>query len=135
MSGASHDVFEKMERTGLTTAKSSGDWGEAKVAEYLRERGYRIVAAKYHCRFGEIDLIAQDGDMLCFVEVKLRRDGEHGLPREFVTPSKQRKLRTTAEYYLSTHDPDVFCRFDVAEVYADAGRENVRIEYIEDAFS
>ena len=116
------------------TTKASGDWGEAQVAAYLRDHGYRIDAAKYRCRFGEIDLIAHDGGVLCFVEVKLRRNGEHGLPREFVTASKQRKLRTTAEFYLATHDPDAVCRFDVAEVYADAKREDVRIEYIENAF-
>ena len=118
------------------TTKASGDWGEAQVAEYLRDRGYRIVVSKYHCRFGEIDLIAQDGGTLCFVEVKLRSNLDFGLPREFVTYGKQQKLRTTAEYYLATHDPDAVCRFDVAEVYPDRERspEQTRIEYIENAF-
>ncbi len=116
--------------------KQGGDWGEALVAEYLRERGCRIVAAQYRCRFGEIDLIARDGETLCFVEVKLRTGVGHGLPREFVTATKQRKLRTTALYYLTTHDPDVKCRFDVAEVYTDRehSAEHTRIEYLEDAF-
>lgn len=116
--------------------KSCGDWGEAQVAAYLRERGYRILVSKYHCRFGEIDLIAHDGKMLCFIEVKLRSNLSFGLPREYVTASKQEKLRTTAEYYLATHDPDAYCRFDVAEVYTDKELtpENTRIEYIENAF-
>lgn len=118
------------------TTRSRGDWGEAQVANYLRERGYTIVASKYRCRFGEIDLIARDGRTLCFVEVKLRGGTEYGLPREFVTEAKQRRLRTTAEYYLSTRRVDEPCRFDVAEVYTDAERspEHTRIEYIEDAF-
>ncbi len=116
--------------------KSSGDWGEALVAEYLRKRGCRIEVAQYRCRFGEIDLIARDGETLCFVEVKLRVGTEHGLPREFVTKTKQHKLRTTASYYLATHDPDAVCRFDVAEVYTDGAHtpEHTRIEYIENAF-
>ena len=118
------------------TSKASGDWGEALVAGYLRRQGYAIVAAKYRCRFGEIDLIARDGETLCFVEVKERGGTEHGLPREFVTAAKQRRLRTTAQFYLASHDPDAVCRFDVAEVYADQGRtpEGTRIEYIENAF-
>ncbi|MBE6908391.1 MAG: YraN family protein [Ruminococcaceae bacterium] len=118
------------------TTKSRGDWGEALVAEWLREHGYAIVASKYRCRFGEIDLIARDKEMLCFVEVKLRDRTDYGLPREFVTAAKQRRLRTTAEFYLSRHDPDVCCRFDVAEVYADAGQTSgqARIEYFENAF-
>lgn len=118
------------------TAKARGDWGEARVAAYLRERGYRIVSSKYRCRFGEIDLIARDGKTLCFVEVKVRSDLSFGLPREYVTAGKQSKLRTAANYYLATHGIDGSCRFDVAEVYTDSAQtpENTRIEYIEDAF-
>lgn len=114
------------------TAGARGDWGEAQVAEYLREHGYHVDASRYRCRYGEIDLIAHDGATLCFVEVKLRSRTDHGLPREFVTAAKQRRLRMTASHYLATHDPDAVCRFDVAEVYADGG--SARIEYIEDAF-
>ena len=118
------------------TTKARGDWGEAQAAAYLRARGCRIVASKYRCRFGEIDLIARDGKTLCFVEVKLRGNLSFGLPREYVTASKQDKLRTTAAYYLATHRTDAPCRFDVAEVYTDGAQtpENTRIEYIENAF-
>ncbi|MBQ9647122.1 MAG: YraN family protein [Oscillospiraceae bacterium] len=118
------------------TTRSSGDWGEAMVAEYLRRRGFRIVVSQYRCRFGEIDLVARDGKTLCFVEVKLRSNLRYGLPREFVTAGKRDKLRTTAGYYLATHDPDAVCRFDVAEVYTDKDHtpEHTRIEYIENAF-
>lgn len=118
------------------TTKARGDWGEAQVAAYLRARGCRIVASKYRCRFGEIDLVARDGKTLCFVEVKLRSNLSFGLPREYVTASKRSKLRATAEYYLATHRTDAPCRFDVAEVYTDRAQtpENTRIEYIENAF-
>lgn len=121
---------------GSINTKQRGDWGEAQVAAYLRERGYRILASKYRCRYGELDLIAQDGETVCFVEVKLRSGTGFGLPREYVTAAKQQKLRTAAEYWLSRHDPDVFCRFDVAEVYpqdADLS-ERAHIIYLENAF-
>ena len=136
MPRAPDDIFEEVGEAFDMTTKGSGDWAEALVAEYLRERGYRIDVSKYRCRFGEIDLIAHDQGTLCFVEVKMRTDLRHGLPREFVTPSKQKKLRITAQYYLATHDADAVCRFDVAEVYTDADHtpEHTRIEYIENAF-
>ena len=118
------------------TTKATGDWGEALVAKYLRDRGYQLAASGYRCRFGEIDLIAKKDGALCFVEVKLRSNLKYGMPREFVTASKQQKLRTTAQFYLSTHSLDVPARFDVAEVYTDAehSAQNTRIEYIENAF-
>lgn len=118
------------------TTKATGDWGEALVANYLRDRGYTLLAAGYRCRFGEIDLIAKKRGVLCFVEVKLRSNLKYGLPREFVTASKQEKLRTTAQLYMSTHGLDVPAHFDVAEVYSDAehSAQNTHIEYIENAF-
>ena len=90
----------------------------------------------YQCRFGEIDLIAWDGDILCFVEVKTRTNLQMGLPREYVTPAKQRRIKKTALFYLAAHDLDCPARFDVAEVYAEkpGDKNGVRIEYLEDAF-
>lgn len=119
------------------SARGSGAWGEALVARYLRERGYRIVASGYRCRFGEIDLIAEHGGRYCFVEVKLRTNTAHGLPREFVHAAKQQRLRSTAQFFISEHDlADAPMRFDVAEVYTDRARSAAatRIEYIENAF-
>ena len=113
-------------------SRSEGVWGEALVADYLREKGYKLAAHSYHCRFGEIDLIARRGDILCFVEVKLRSDRRFGLQRDFVTTAKQRRIRTTAAFYMTRHDPDLCARFDVAEVYDD--ETPPRIEYIENAF-
>lgn len=116
----------------MSRAKEAGDRGEALAAEYLRENGYEILASQFRCRFGEIDLIARREDILCFVEVKLRSDLRFGLPRDFVTVTKQRRVRTTAAFYMTRHCPDLCARFDVAEVYDD--EMPPRIEYIEDAF-
>lgn len=117
-------------------SRAEGTWGEALVADYLRDRSYRLVAHSYHCRFGEIDLIAWDGDTLCFVEVKTRTNLQMGLPREYVTGAKQRRIKKTALFYLAAHDLDCPARFDVAEVYAEkpGDKNGVRIEYLEDAF-
>ena len=117
-------------------SRAKGTWGEAQVAAYLRQKGYQLLAHSYHCRFGEIDLIAQKGKMLCFVEVKTRSNLQYGLPREYVTDAKQEKLRKTAAFYLAEKELDCPVRFDVAEVYSDAKHTStsVRIEYLENAF-
>ena len=115
-------------------SKQEGLQGEALVADYLRNNGFQLVAHGYYCRFGEIDLIAWEGNTLCFIEVKTRTNLEMGLPREYVTPAKQKKLRKTALFYLSEKKLDCFCRFDIAEVYAEQGFAKARIVYLRDAF-
>ena len=117
-------------------SRAEGTWGEALVADYLRGRSYRLVAHSYHCRFGEIDLIAEKDGVLMFVEVKLRTNLQYGAPREYVTVKKQEKLRAAALLYLSERELDVPARFDVAEVYTDVHRSagKTRIRYIANAF-
>ena len=99
-----------------------GQWGEAQAAEFLRQKGFRITAARWSCRFGEVDLIAEDGRFLCFVEVKLRKTAAYGTPGEFVDRRKQEKLRTAALLYLSEHPTSLQPRFDVIEIYAPQGQ-------------
>ena len=77
-----------------------GAWGETVAAEFLRKKKYKLLAAGYRTRFGEIDLIARKGRFLAFVEVKLRSSGSIGLPREFVDSKKQARLRLTASAWL-----------------------------------
>ena len=118
------------------STREMGLFGEAAVANYLREKGYTLLAHGYRCRFGEIDLIAKKRHTLAFVEVKLRSPNSYGLPREAVDTAKQEKLRKTALSYLAENNLDVPARFDVAEVYI-AVKETPqieRIEYIENAF-
>lgn len=113
-----------------------GRWGEAQVAADLRGKGWTVLAANYRCRYGEIDLIALNKRYLAFVEVKLRKDDRFAPARAFVTEEKQRKLRMTAEYFLSQHPTKLQPRFDVAEVYAPEGihTKEPAIQYIENAF-
>ena len=117
-------------------SRAAGTHGEALAAAYLRRRGFQLIGHSYHCRFGEIDLIAMDGKTLCFIEVKTRSNLSVGLPREFVTAQKQQRIRKTAAWYLMVKDLDCPARFDVAEVYADGPhpQKAARIEYIENAF-
>lgn len=116
--------------------KLLGRWGEAAAAEYLKQKGFRLVAAGWHCRFGEVDLIAEDGYYLVFVEVKLRKSASFAQAREFVDLRKQNKLHTTAQMYLALHPTDLQPRFDVIEVYAPRGMQTARpaINHLENAF-
>ena len=114
-----------------------GAWGEDRAAEYLTTEGYRILDRNFRCRLGEIDLVAQKGSILAFVEVKLRKNSRYGEAREFVTADKQRKLRLAASYYLAGNDraQTMQPRFDVIEVYAPHETDGpVAINYLENAF-
>ena len=120
-----------MGRNSLT-----GAWGETLAADYLRRKRYSIVASGYRCRFGEIDLIAQNRKYLAFVEVKLRKNSEFALAMEHVDRKKQERIRTTAALYLSQHPTELQPRFDVIEIYAPEGIHTPRpeIHHLEDAF-
>lgn len=113
-----------------------GRWGEDRAAEYLRRKGFTIRAANWKCRLGELDLVAEDGIFLCFVEVKLRKSAAYGSAAEFVDWRKQKKLRAAVELYLAGHPSDLQPRFDVIEIYAPQGIQTVKPEifYLENAF-
>lgn len=113
-----------------------GRWGEALAAEELRRKGYRIVAAGWQCRFGEIDLIAENGKYISFTEVKLRRDVRIAQAREFVDRRKQERIRTTAQLYLAENSTQLQPRFDVMEIYAPEGMQTKRpkLIFLENAF-
>ena len=80
-----------------------GRAGERLAAVQLESLGYRILETNFRCRYGEIDLIAEDECDLVFVEVKMRRGTASGLPEEAVDARKQRKLLQLAAYYLDLH--------------------------------
>ncbi|MDR0916763.1 MAG: YraN family protein [Oscillospiraceae bacterium] len=116
--------------------KNRGLWGESVARAHLESRGLRFMEFGYTTRFGEIDLIMRDGDIVVFVEVKLRRNRDFAEAREFVTQAKRKRLRTTAQIWLNAHDADERCRFDVVEVYASDGvrTERPEVVHIPDAF-
>jgi putative endonuclease len=94
-----------------------GGVGERLAAQALRERGYHILQENFRCKYGEIDLVAEEAQDLVFVEVKTRRGSSFGLPEEAVTLRKRRKLAEVASYYLDLHDtPERSWRIDVVAV-------------------
>lgn len=90
-----------------------GQSAEARAEAFLVKQGLALVARNWHCRFGEIDLIMQDGATRVFVEVRLRTRSDFGGAAASVTPAKQRKLLAAARQYLSALQTLPPCRFDV----------------------
>lgn len=113
-----------------------GAWGELLAGEYLRKKKYKVIATNYHSRFGEIDLIVSNRKYLVFVEVKLRKSADFARAAEFVDYHKQKRIRSTAEIYLSQHPTLLQPRFDVIEIYAPEGTSTAspKIYHLEDAF-
>jgi putative endonuclease len=115
----------------LTQARRQlGADGEAMVAEWYVARGYEVLARNWRCREGELDLIARNGRMFIFCEVKTRTSNAFGTPAEAVTREKQQRLRRLAARWLEEDAPVRAreIRFDVASVMGNV------IEVLEAAF-
>ncbi len=116
--------------------KRIGDYGEEYAAKYLAKHGYRIVHRNYRCKNSEIDIIAYDGDCLCFVEVKTRNRQDYGLACEAVDYRKQKKIISGALFYITVNNINAPVRFDVVEVYLNGSHllASKRINIIKNAF-
>lgn len=122
----------------------SGHHGERAAADYLIQKGFRIIEMNYRSSHLEIDIIAEDETHLIFAEVKSRTENEsnqtrYGRPGAAVTKQKRTNLVSAAQQYLRTHKTSRRPRLDVIEVYfspsADKGLPSVsRINHIENAF-
>ena len=111
-----------------------GKMGEDLACDELRRRGYVVLARRHRTRYGEIDVIARDGAILVFVEVKARRHDGFGGAGAAVTSWKQRRIARMAADYLARHDlSDAPCRFDVVAIDFKDGLS--RIEVYTDAFT
>ncbi len=107
--------------------------GEDLAVKFLKKKGYKILSRNYRTPLGEIDIVAEDGETLVFVEVKTRTDDAYGLPFEAVNHKKREKLRKVALYYLkNVRRRDAASRFDVLSIRA--GGSGNEIEHIPDAF-
>ncbi len=123
-----------------TNKREIGAAGEKEAAEFLERNGYTILKTNYRVgRLGEIDIIANEKEYTCFIEVKTRRTSTFGTPGEAVTWTKQQKIRQIATIYLTnTRKTDTKVRFDVVEIIIDKSMEcsnNVKsINLIKNAF-
>ena len=115
------------------TRSETGKLGEESVCSYLRERGYTIVVRNYRIKGGEIDIIAENGDYLAFVEVKSRRPDSLVSGFEAVNKRKRGLIIKTAAEFCNRYRSVLQPRFDVAQVII-SGERVLSVDYIENAF-
>lgn len=120
----------------ILSPKSKGDIGEKYVVKHLRHNGYKILRKNMRNICSEIDIIAYKSDILAFVEVKTRTEGQN-IPAVYaVDLKKQRKIISAAFKFISDNKLKNQPRFDVAEVYLNKFTHKVEsINYIENAFT
>jgi putative endonuclease len=94
--------------------KDTGRLGEQMAERLLVEKGYTVVKRNFSTRFGEIDLICQDGDTLVFVEVKTKRGLDFGMPEEMYTKGKADRVKRMASVYLQGRE--INCRIDMVAI-------------------
>lgn len=111
---------------------NKGKQGEDLAAAYLQKRGYAIQARNFYYQKAEIDIIAQQKDLLCIVEVKWRKSSFHGAPQEFVTPKKRKLLARAAAYFIEKHQWQGETQFDIISITGTL--PNHTIEHIQRAF-
>lgn len=112
--------------------RSLGNQGEKIAAEYLKKNGYQILTQNFrYSRLGEIDIISQEKEYLCFVEVKTRSSSVFGMPSEAVNRKKQGNIRTLAQIYLKQNNlRNVNVRFDVIEIIVERKSDRMDIKSI-----
>lgn len=124
---------------GLRAAEKSqssktGSLGEEQAQRFLQNKGMKLVARNFGCRWGELDLIMKDDETLVIVEVRVRSSTEYGLAHETVNQKKQLKIIRATKFYLQQSKWWGDVRFDVVAVVPQ-GNDKFAIEHIRDAFS
>ena len=110
-----------------------GEYGEILARQYLEGQGIRVLETNFRFHHGEIDIIAEEGDVLIFCEVKIRFSGTFGPPELAVDTQKQRQIRRIAGAYLLLHRiRDRICRFDIVAIRVENDIASVR--HLRDAF-
>lgn len=109
-----------------------GKQGELAAVNYLKDKGYKIIATNWRYNRLEVDIIAQDKDWLVFVEVKTRESDKWGNPEDAVTNNKIAHMIDAADYYVNENNFDLDIRFDVISLLK--YRSHFEIEHFVDAF-
>ncbi len=108
--------------------KILGAKGERAARRFLKRNGYKILEKNFKSPFGEVDVIAQKGEVIAFIEVKTRISDSFGSPSQAVTPERQKRYFNAARYYFAERQIDFVVRFDIIEVFRG------EINHIENAF-
>jgi putative endonuclease len=115
----------------MTHNQRVGKWGEQTAIKYLAQKDYEILGRNVRTPYGEIDIVARQGDMTIFVEVKTRTSNKMGLPEESITTRKREHMIACAEQYAAEHEIDHW-QIDVISIEGKPGTEP-KVTYFENA--
>ena len=118
----------------MATHNELGTKGETRATEFLKEKGYKILATNWRNNHHEIDIIAQYKNTIIVAEVKTRTGRIFGEPEEFVLKQKQKNLIRAANAYVLKNNVDLEVRFDIISIVVEKEDKFV-VNHIEDAFS
>lgn len=105
-----------------------GQEAESWAVDFLIQQGFKIIERNYHSAFGEIDIIAQEGKTLVFVEVRMRNETDRIHPLETISRGKQNRLMKTAQMYLASMKVQCLqCRFDVVAIIEENGNPKIQL--------
>lgn len=125
----------RFEKKTPPTRKEKGRAAEDAAVLHLQQEGWTIVERNWSCRSGELDVIAEKGELLLFVEVRSRSGSGYGLPAESIDARKIQKVRRTAEVYLHRFGfSDRLVRFDAIAVMLGRHLEIRSLEHFQEAF-
>ena len=111
-----------------------GQWGEQHAHRFIENKGYTVTTTNYRSRLGEVDIVAQDGSELVFVEVKTRRGTALGTPEESVTATKAKRLIATAQDYLQKNDLEQApWRINVVSIHLASSGKLLDVNHIQSA--
>lgn len=114
-----------------TSQQKTGRRGEDIATDYLRQKGFMLVARNFRYRRAEVDLVLQKDKLLVFVEVKTRRDVAFGFPETFVSPEQAELVVAAADHYVREHNWEGLIRFDIIAITLEPELE---VKHFEDAF-
>lgn len=110
-----------------------GSWGEEIAESYLKKKGYTILNRNFRSKIGELDIVARDGNVIVFIEVKTRNKLSYGLPCESINEIKKRHIKRMADFYTMINNiEDIDLRIDVIEIFII--EDTVSVHHIENAF-
>lgn len=112
--------------------RETGRLAENMAINALRQKGYQILESNFANRFGEIDIIARDKDILVFIEVKAKKGVDFGMPEEMINPSKLQRVRNMAQIYME--GKTLPCRIDVIAVILSPVNDLIRLTHYENVY-
>jgi putative endonuclease len=120
----------------MKQSKELGNWAEQLACDHIQQQGWQILARNYHCRSGELDIVACHQSTLAFIEVKYRRSNHYGGALASITPSKRRRLISAAQTFLQNYSQfkSRQARFDLIAI-SGRPKQQLKLQWLPAIFS